>query len=143
MPVAIAERQYPFPFRTRKSSSPAPMILPCGGKVGSCRLFFRAVSSAGTSVWFTPRMSGVRSSHCPFKACGFITGFFYLESFVCRNSRHSVRRSGTAFANRVEVNPKKLLAQFFLTDLLYGYVGSSILSLPNQSLRFSPWFFLF
>ena len=25
----------------------------------------RAVSSDGTSVWFTPRMSGVRPSHCP------------------------------------------------------------------------------
>ena len=27
MPVAMAGRKYPFPFRTRKSSSPAPMIL--------------------------------------------------------------------------------------------------------------------
>ena len=30
MPVAMAGRKYPFPFRTRKSSSPAPMILLTG-----------------------------------------------------------------------------------------------------------------
>ena len=40
-PVAIVERQYPFPFRTRKSSSLTPMILRFArGKVGSCRAFF-------------------------------------------------------------------------------------------------------
>ena len=27
-PVAIVERKYPFPYRTRKSSSLTPMILP-------------------------------------------------------------------------------------------------------------------
>ena len=40
MPVAIVERQYPFPFRTRKSSSLTPMILLNCGKVGSCQAFF-------------------------------------------------------------------------------------------------------
>ena len=35
----MAGRIYPFPFRTRKSSAPAPMILPIGGKVGRRRLF--------------------------------------------------------------------------------------------------------
>ena len=40
MPVAIVERQYPFPYRTRKSSSLTPMILHFCGKVGSCRLFY-------------------------------------------------------------------------------------------------------
>ncbi len=40
MPAAMAVRQYPFPFRTRKSSSLAPMILGSPGKVGSCQLFF-------------------------------------------------------------------------------------------------------
>ena len=30
------ERKYPFPFRTRKSSSLTPMILLFSGKVGSC-----------------------------------------------------------------------------------------------------------
>lgn len=39
MPAAMAGRIYPFPFRTRKSSAPAPMILPTGGKVGRRRLF--------------------------------------------------------------------------------------------------------
>ena len=46
MPVAIVERQYPFPYRTRKSSSLTPMILHFCGKVGSCRLFcFNAVKT--------------------------------------------------------------------------------------------------
>ena len=40
MLVAIERWKYPFPFRTRKSSTPSPMILPKGGKVGRCQLFF-------------------------------------------------------------------------------------------------------
>ena len=39
MPAAMAGRIYPFPFRTRKSSAPAPMVLPLGGRVGRRRLF--------------------------------------------------------------------------------------------------------
>ena len=40
--VAIARRSHPFPFRTRKLSSSAPMVLHgrlCG-RVGRCRSFF-------------------------------------------------------------------------------------------------------
>ena len=40
LPVAIEGRIHPIPFRTRKLSSPSPMILPVGGKVGRCGLFF-------------------------------------------------------------------------------------------------------
>ena len=40
MPVAIVERKYPFPFRTRKSSSLTSMILLFSGKVESCWLFY-------------------------------------------------------------------------------------------------------
>ena len=39
-PVTIAEGPHPFPFRTRKLSPPAPMVLPFGGRVGRCRAFF-------------------------------------------------------------------------------------------------------
>ena len=38
-PVAIVERLYPFPSRTRKSSSLTPMILTLVGNVGCCRTF--------------------------------------------------------------------------------------------------------
>ena len=39
-PVTIAKRKHPFPSRTRKLSSSAPMILRGGprGKIGRCRL---------------------------------------------------------------------------------------------------------
>ncbi len=36
----MTKRIYPFPFRTRKSSSSVPMILLYGGKVGRCQLFY-------------------------------------------------------------------------------------------------------
>ena len=86
-----------------------------GGKVGSCRLFFRAVSSAGTSVWFTPRMSGVRSSHCPYRALCCIRGLWYFKVFRMRNSRHSVRpHSLPLIRSPSAVNPKKLLGAVFL-----------------------------
>ena len=41
-PVAIAEGQHPFPFRTRSLSPPAPMVLSWSrdGRVGRCRDFF-------------------------------------------------------------------------------------------------------
>jgi hypothetical protein len=41
--VAIARRQHPFPSRTRKLSSSAPMVLPgkLGGRVGRRRNFFK------------------------------------------------------------------------------------------------------
>ena len=38
--VTIAEWKYPFPSRTRKSSTLAPMILLNCGKVGSRQVFF-------------------------------------------------------------------------------------------------------
>ena len=40
LPVAIAAGKHPFPFRTRKLSPPAPMVLPgqLGGRVGRRRL---------------------------------------------------------------------------------------------------------
>ena len=49
MPVAMAERQYPFPSRTRKSSSPAPMIVGFPAKVGGRRLFFVLILETGIS----------------------------------------------------------------------------------------------
>ena len=37
--VTIAEGTHPFPFRTRKLSPPAPMVLPNGGRVGRRQAF--------------------------------------------------------------------------------------------------------
>ena len=36
----MAEGIHPFPFRTRKLSPPAPMVLPFGGRVGRRQVFF-------------------------------------------------------------------------------------------------------
>src|SRR6266542_2222804 len=45
--VATAEGKHPVPFRTRKLSPPAPMVLPWrrGGRVGRRRDFFRRAAS--------------------------------------------------------------------------------------------------
>ena len=40
--VTMAEGSHPFPFRTRKLSPPAPMVLPSGGRVGRRQAFFCA-----------------------------------------------------------------------------------------------------
>ena len=44
IPVAIAEGQHLFPFRTEQLSPPAPMVLlgTPGGRVGRCRIFLEA-----------------------------------------------------------------------------------------------------
>ena len=45
--VTTAEGKYPFPFRTRKSSPPAPMVLPSGGRVGRRQTFFVSAGVLG------------------------------------------------------------------------------------------------
>ncbi len=40
--VIIAKGSHPFPFRTRKLSPSAPMVLPYGGRVGRRQTFFYA-----------------------------------------------------------------------------------------------------
>ena len=49
MPVAMARWQYPFPFRTRKSSTSAPMILLKAGKQEAAGFFIlnRGLCSGG------------------------------------------------------------------------------------------------
>ena len=42
--VVIEKRIHPFPFRTRKLSSPSPMILRRSGKVGRRQIFKEANS---------------------------------------------------------------------------------------------------
>ena len=91
MLVAIERWKYPFPFRTRKSSTPSPMILPKGGKVGRCQLFFvhstapvtrapfffaRAESAPSSSARKTPefRVFPTRSTYFPFFAFPFAYG---------------------------------------------------------------------
>ena len=52
--VAIAKRSHPFPFRTRKLSSSAPMVLHgrlCG-RVGRRRLFYAKPQSEMTGAFF-------------------------------------------------------------------------------------------
>src|SRR5439155_6339644 len=48
-PASIPERSHPFPSRTRKLSSPGPMVLqgqPCG-RVGRCRGFEGSLARVG------------------------------------------------------------------------------------------------
>src|SRR5689334_9082735 len=56
LPVAIAAGTHPFPFRTRKLSPLAPMVLhgQLCGRVGRCRLIFsapRIARCAGRAVF--------------------------------------------------------------------------------------------
>jgi hypothetical protein len=55
--VATPERSHPFPSRTRKLSSPGPMVLqgqPCG-RVGRCRGFEGSVERLGPLLFFGSR----------------------------------------------------------------------------------------
>src|SRR3569623_212193 len=52
--VATPERSHPFPSRTRKLSSPGPMVLqgqPCG-RVGRCRGFEGSIERSGPLLFF-------------------------------------------------------------------------------------------
>ena len=108
----------------------------------------RAVSSAGTSVWFTPRMSGVRSSHCPEP--GHCTRLFLFNLFFSIQNLPTFCQTSVAplLPSCLSDNPKKELALFFLTDFRFEYVGSSILSLPivawllYQAFLFNLFFFI-
>ena len=63
--AAMAGRIYPFPFRTRKSSAPAPMILPIGGKVGRRRLFlFSFCAPPLEGLFFAPGASLPGPARC-------------------------------------------------------------------------------
>src|ERR1700748_900323 len=55
--VATPERSHPFPSRTRKLSSPGPMVLqgqPCG-RVGRCRGFEGSVARLGPLLFSADR----------------------------------------------------------------------------------------
>src|SRR5438477_2797815 len=60
--VAIAEGRHPVPFRTRKLSLPAPMVLPWrrGGGVGRRRDIFEPEPPSGGSVRCGAAVSGSR-----------------------------------------------------------------------------------
>src|ERR687892_316425 len=61
--VAIAEGKHPVPFRTRKLSPPAPMVLPWrrGGRVGRCRNIFSTRPRRGlVAFWATLSFVGTR-----------------------------------------------------------------------------------
>ena len=71
--VIIAEGFHPFPFRTRKLSPPAPMVLPIGGRVGRRQTFFCVlttppVSSGHTRRW-TTTVTRVVPQAKPNQAC--------------------------------------------------------------------------
>ena len=62
-PVTVAERPYPFPSRTRKSSSPAPKILrgQLLGKIGRRRALWHPGVFSPLTFLLTPRIGHIRS----------------------------------------------------------------------------------
>ena len=72
-PVTVAERPYPFPSRTRKSSSPAPKILrgQLLGKIGRRRALWRlgvffAAAFERRLFRYPPNMEAQQFSPCPW-----------------------------------------------------------------------------
>ena len=72
-PVTVAERPYPFPSRTRKSSSPAPKILrgQLLGKIGRRRALWRlgvffAAAIERRLFRYPPNMEAQQSTPCPW-----------------------------------------------------------------------------
>lgn len=72
-PVTVAERPYPFPSRTRKSSSPAPKILrgQLLGKIGRRRALWRpgvffAAAFKRRLFGYPPIMEAQQSKPCPW-----------------------------------------------------------------------------
>ena len=60
--ASIPERSHPFPSRTRKLSSPGPMVLqgqPCG-RVGRCRVFEGSLARVGLLLF---RCAIIRAPH--------------------------------------------------------------------------------
>ena len=60
--VIVAEGFHPFPFRTRKLSPPAPMVLPIGGRVGRRQAFFLSI---GTPPWCSNRHETTDDDRAP------------------------------------------------------------------------------
>ena len=88
-PVAIAEGSHPFPYRTRKLSPPAPMVLHCAcGRVGRCRNSHSRLQVANAFKNPIPKGSGffVRSNRYPARARGARAGWAISPSAVrfCR-----------------------------------------------------------
>ena len=54
--VTLAKGSHPFPYRTRKLSPSAPMVLPFGGRVGRRQAFFCVLTK------ITPTTSGPRAA---------------------------------------------------------------------------------
>src|SRR5574344_2455766 len=64
--AAMEERVHPNPFRTRKLSSPSPMILRVScGQVGRRQRFFKKLPAAYARGAFL-RLRGEATLHCPF-----------------------------------------------------------------------------
>src|SRR3954470_22826514 len=66
-PVAIAAEPHPFPFRTRKLSPPAPMVLGGRppGRVGRRRIFSREEAPSGASSRVYPERAGANAEARP------------------------------------------------------------------------------
>ena len=94
--VIVAEGFHPFPFRTRKLSPPAPMVLPIGGRVGRRQAFFcrlehhhgvpidmkRQTTTVPGAYHRVHRTRGTRRVRYPCDFFGFLfRGFFGFVGF--------------------------------------------------------------
>jgi hypothetical protein len=72
-PVAIAKRTHPFPFRTRKLSSSAPMVVggPPPARVGRCRALNGGLAQLGEHLPYKQGVGGsIPSSSTIIKYAG-------------------------------------------------------------------------
>ena len=62
-PVTMARMLHPFPFRTRKLSSSAPMVLRGGlrGRVGRCRNYLKKPPGLSRGLFICARLHQLRS----------------------------------------------------------------------------------
>ena len=114
----MAGRKYPFPFRTRKSSAPAPMILPTGGKVGRRRLFLffsmrapLSIRTAGRALFFP--QGGSMSLPPPCCVLLSLVSFVFCWAggsgvFPCPGGRRLARRPGQL---QLQPQPRVLLGE--------------------------------
>src|SRR5262245_49484259 len=82
--VATPERSHPFPSRTRKLSSPGPMVLQAQvcGRVGRCRGFEGPLARAGPHL-FRRRYSARESRARHFTATDVTTRQLDQIAFTC------------------------------------------------------------
>ena len=97
--ATIPERSHPFPSRTRKLSSPGPMVLqgqPCG-RVGRCRGFEGPLERAGLHLFSASlEAANARATPLSFSASAFSKRGFRRDPLWCRRVGNCLQHVGPA-----------------------------------------------